>query len=279
MQGFLKNNKSIIIHFFVFFLSLVGVVLVLYQQSTLRLSVFFLALSNILNTTSTIAFLVLILSIILLFSENRKTKKEISKIHENNLHFFRIAEQNRVELKSDVYELKGLVKNMDLAMKVKIFNHIDLQKKLLLVLNSINFNRNKIANAEFISFFEKVIRKVANYATELKKSDTKLDFQARKELKKQLENLLISEHIQLNTINFLELLDTLMKEFVELKKEQPKQQTTDLISDKFKVFVENMYEEYTNQNQFSNNNIHINGNDNNAFQHITAENISINLQK
>jgi len=245
MRAFYSRNKSVLLHFFGFFLSIAASFMVLWRLSKVDLFDFFNILYQLVSVTSLTAIIVLIFTTIILFVENKKNRKALNQIRKIDAAHFEIAENNRDELKADIHEIKGLVKNMNLTLKVRVFNHIALQDKLILVLQSINYNRDKAKNAIFISFFEKVVKKVSLFVRTLKKDEKRFDYEAKKDLIQELENLCLYEDIDFDLNSFLELSKTLMNEYSEVKKDYPQMNSADIISDKFKILVEATYEDYT----------------------------------
>jgi hypothetical protein len=236
------------------------------------------------------AILLLVFTTVILFVENKKNRQELRHIRSIDNAHFQIAERNRDELKEDIYELKGLIKNLYYTVKAKVVNHLELQEKLIIVLQSINYKKNKAKEAEFRAFFEKIIQKTTNVVRKLKDDQKRFDFVAKRNLLSEYENILISEAFSINHASFLDLARVMFSEYTEEKNANPKKDSADIIADKFKIFAEAIYEEYSsvafckpsdnngNNNISENNNINNNGNNNTMLQKVEARDININIK-
>jgi len=257
-QVFFHKNKSVIFHFFIFLLIIVSSFVALWKMTNLDLFDFFNVLFKITNLYIVLAIVIIVIAIITLFSglkkirhDQKKLYREVQRIKETDQKHFEIAEENRKMLieKMDIFTqnlhyLTGTVKKIDWNITVKLFNHLEIDDKLKKSLETVNFERIENPDAKFVAFFEKFISKIANYVRKLKENNIRFDFKTQKKFKHEIIQLLIADGININKEIFSDLLNKLIIDFIDEKRTSKGKDTVDIISDKFKIFVEDIYVEY-----------------------------------
>jgi len=311
MKDFFNKHRTGIIHFVGFIIIALSLLFIGWSVTKLDLFDFFNVISKVVNLSIVFAIVVITSTLIIMFAEQKKIRKsqkklsvDIDSIKKTDQQHFEIAEQNRKllieeinNLTSKIHHLTVTVKAIDYNITVKVFNHLDLEKKLFVGLRTINYERIEILDAMFTTFFEKIIKKITAHVRSLKENNKPFTYKAQKAIVDEIEQILLTDNIKISQKNFIELFTTLMKDVIEEKRVDKKKEIADIISDNFKVFIEAIYFEYIypykkgmlpipkkgatkNTNETNNtNNSNINGNDNFALQQIKAENITINIDK